>query len=293
MKFTKLSAAAWLIVAALVVAVTALDSQAADPVNNGRRPAPATSYVEAVLNSKPAGFWRLDETAGPTAHDKSGNNRDSAFRGAVTFAVPGALNLTGDRAARFDGRTAFVEVPSDPSYSQPASGKGLTVEAWIKPSTLEFKGETNDPYVLWLGKGERGQFEWALRLYSRKSSRPNRISAYLFNRSGGLGAGAFVEEPLKANEWIHIVACFEPGSRANPKAGVSIFKNGALRGSPATQRGALYSSFDIVPQAGNAPVRIGTRNSTSFFAGDIDEVAIYPRVLDAAEIAAHFRAARP
>lgn len=164
---------------------------------------------------------------------------------------------------------------------------------WMNPKNLEFKGETADPYVFWIGKGEPGQYEWALRFYSHQSSRPNRISAYIFNRSGGLGAGAYVEEPLQADEWIHIVACFDPGTKSSPKAGVSIYKNGILRGSPATQHGALYSSFDIVPESGTAPVRLGTRNFTSFFAGSLDEVAIYPRVLTATEIKAHYRAANP
>ena len=142
-----------------------------------------------------------------------------------------------------------------------------------------------------VGKGEPGQHEWALRFYSRKSSRPNRISAYIFNRAGGLGAGAYFQDTLQAKDWIHIVACFDPGSKQNPKAGVSIYKNGVLRGSPATQKGALYSSFDVVPESGTAPLRLGTRNRTSFLAGSLDEFAIYPRVLNAAEIAEHHRAA--
>ena len=121
-------------------------------------------------------------------------------------------------------------MPADKEFSVPTSGKGLSVEVWMNPSTLEFAGETSDPYVFWLGKGDTGQHEWAFRFYSRKSTRPNRISAYVFNRAGGLGTGAFVEEPMKANEWIHLVACFDPGTKANAKAGVSIYKgNGGTR----------------------------------------------------------------
>ena len=97
---------------------------------------------------------------------------------------------------------------------------------------------------------------------------------------------------MKVNEWMYIVACFDPGNKDKPGAGVSIYKNGVLRGSPASQHGALYSSFGINPQAGTAPLRLGTRNLTSFFAGRLDEVAIYPRVLSAAEIRAHYQAAQ-
>ena len=54
--------------------------------------------------------------------------------------------------------------------------------------------------------------------------------------------------------------------------------------------GALYSSFDITPQVGTAPLRLGTRSFGSFLIGGLDEVAIYPRVLTAAEVADRYRA---
>ena len=61
---------------------------------------------------------------------------------------------------------------------------------------LEFPGDTTDPFVHWLGKGEEGRHEWALRFYSRATARPNRISAYRFNAAGGLGSGAYFEDAL-------------------------------------------------------------------------------------------------
>ena len=207
-------------------------------------------------------------------------NRDGKYRGNVAFGEAGAFKQPTDKAVRFDGKSAFVEIPSDKAFSLPTSGKGLTVEVWMNPKVLEFKGETNDPYVFWIGKGEPGQYEWALPFYSRNSTRPNRISAYVFNRSGGLGAGAYVEEPLQPNEWIHIVACFDPGSKNNPKAGVSIYKNGVLRGSHATQKGAALTA--ATTSFRKQAVLGSTRDSQfhEFFAGSLDEFAIYPRVLE-------------
>ena len=58
----------------------------------------------------------------------------------------------------------------------------------MRPDTLDFPGETKDPYVFWLGKGEPNNHEWAFRFYTRESERPNRISAYIFNKTGGLGS---------------------------------------------------------------------------------------------------------
>jgi hypothetical protein len=250
----------------------------------------AKSYPQIVLASKPVGYWRLDDSRGTIAADSSGHKKNGQYRGGVALRQPGAF--ANDLSARFDGMTGYVEIPASAAFSIPTSRKGLAVEVWFNPATLQFRGESDDPYVYWLGKGEPNQQEWALRFYSQASTRPNRISAYAFSAAGGLGAGAFVEEPVRANEWIQIVACFDPGDKNTEGRGVAIYKNGVLRGSPATQHGARYSSFDVVPHAGNAPVRLGTRNLTSYFDGRLDEVAIYPRVLTAKEVEEHYRAAR-
>jgi hypothetical protein len=177
-----------------------------------------------------------------------------------------------------------VEIPSAGQFSVPASGHGLTVEAWMRPDVLVFPGETRDPYVMWLGKGEKDEMEWGFRFYSRDSSRPNRISAYVWNADGGLGAGAYFQDTVRAGEWLHVVATFDAGTESNPGAGVSIYKNGQLRGSPATQKGARYSSFGVRSPKGQAPVRLGTRDLSSFLTGALDEVAIYPRKLMPAEV---------
>ncbi|QVL34004.1 LamG domain-containing protein [Telmatocola sphagniphila] len=251
----------------------------------------AKTYAESVLTSQPVGYWRLNETHGSIAGDATKNKIDGRYFDGVSLGRLGAFAQGGDKAVGFDGKTGYIEIPSNKAFSQPTSGKGFSVKVWFKPTRLEFPGETDDPYVYWIGKGQPSQYEWALRFYSRNSSRPNRISAYVFNKEGKKGAGAEFEDPVKLNEWIHVVACFDPGSKANPKAGVSIYKNGELRGSPASQRGARYASFDITPRAGSAPIRLGTRNFTSFFLGELDELAIYPRVLTDKEILEHFRAA--
>jgi hypothetical protein len=89
---------------------------------------------------------------------------------------------------------------------------------------------------------------------------------------------------LQPGQWIHVVACYDPGDANNPRAGVSIYKNGVLRSSPASSPGTLYATYNIHPAHGTAPVRLGTRDQGSFLMGGLDEVAIYPRVLSAQEV---------
>ena len=253
---------------------------------------PASTYARRVLEKKPCGYWRLGEKAGPVIADASGGGHDGTAQGPVTFGQKGMLDRDADTALVLDGKTACVEIPSHAAFSQPTSGAGFTVEAWMRPDVLEFSGEGEDGYIHWLGKGEAGKMEWAFRFYPKTSSRPNRVSAYIFNAGPGLGSGAYVEEEIKAGKWMHIVAVFDPGDASHAKAGVSIYKDGKLALSPATSSGALYSTYNVMPVAGDASLRLGTRDKKNFFTGALDEVAIYPRTLSAREIADNYRAGK-
>jgi Concanavalin A-like lectin/glucanases superfamily len=251
--------------------------------------APPSKYHQRVLAKHPVAYWRLGERKGPTTFDSTKNGHDGTFHGTPTYREPGAIKHDPDTAIKLDGRRSYVEAPDSQDFSQPTSGRGLTVEAWIRPDTLVFEGETEDPHIHWLGKGESGHHEWGFRFYSQRSTRPNRISAYIWNPAGGLGAGAYFQDVLKAGKWIHVVATYDPGDATNPRAGVSIYKNGVLRGGLATQPGALYRAYDIMPAHGSAPLRLGTRDLKSFLIGGLDEVAIYPRVLTADEVLENYK----
>ncbi len=173
----------------------------------------------------------------------------------------------------FDGAGAYVEIPSSADFSVATTG-ALTVAAWLRPDTLTFPSSEGSGYVYWLGKGESGAHEWALRMYDEQNSetppRPNRISFYVFNPAGGKGVGSYFQDPVEPGAWVHVVGVAD-GTQ------VSMYKDGTFRHSET------YAGT-ITPQAGAAPVRIGTRDFTSWFQGAIRDVAIWNRALSAAEI---------
>lgn len=252
------------------------------------KPPPASKYAERVLSLKPVGYWRLQEQEGTVARDSSPHKRHGEYHGHPDFQKAGPMS--DDHAVDFDGKETYVEIPSHADFSVPTHRHGMTVEAWMEPDRLKFPGETKEPYVHWLGKGEKDQFEWALRFYSHAATeRPNRLSGYIFNAAGGEGAGAYFQDAKfwdrdgESQPWVHVVACYPPGTKDDPKAGVSLYINGKLKQGPPA-KGTLYSSFDIAPRAGDAPLRLGTRDLNSFFHGRLAEVAIYPRVLTAEEV---------
>lgn len=250
----------------------------------------SNDYHRLVLAKNPVGYWRLGEPRGSTAHDASNYHHNGTYIGAPTFREHGAIEGDPNTAVALNGRHSYVEVPDNAHFSVPTSGRGLTVEVWMRPDAVIFNGQTDEHYIHWLGKGEQGRYEWGFRFYSRKSPRPNRLSAYIWNPDGSLGAGAYVQEAVEEFKWVHLAACYAPGDKSDPMAGVSIYRNGVLRGSPATQKGARYRSYDIVPAHASAPLRFGTRDLGSFLKGGLDEVAIYPRVLSDKEIKEHYLA---
>jgi hypothetical protein len=245
----------------------------------------ASSYREAVLAKNPVGYWRLSDPVLRTAIDASPHRRNGKYHDNPQ-STPGALRADADTGVALDGKS-YIEIPDCAAFSQPTSGLGLTVEAWFRPDTLDFEGETADPYIYWLGKGDAKRQEWGMRFYSKRSKRPNRISAYIWSPAGGLGAGAYFEDVLQPGVWIHVVACYDPGDALTKgKPGVHIYKNGMHRGGPPAP-GTLYNNprWQIRPAHGAAPLRLGTLDRKSFLTGGLDEVAIYPRVLTAKEIA--------
>ena len=148
----------------------------------------------------------------------------------------------------------------------------------MNPKVLEFKGETNDPYVFWIGKGEPGQYV-GLRFYSRNSTCPNRISAYVFNRSGGLGAAPCRRAAATKRMDSHCCR-FRSRLQKLSESGRFRFTKTAFFAAATPRKKVTLQQLRHRSASRECSVRLGTRNFTSFFAGSLDEFAIYPRVLE-------------
>lgn len=177
-----------------------------------------------------------------------------------------------NRAYKFNGINQYIQIPDADHFSINTTGK-LSISVWMWCEVLNFPKTQSDNYLHWMGKGVTGQHEWTMRIYNKESIRPNRTSCYAFNITGGLGAGTYVQEEINAKEWIHYVAVYD-----FPANEISIYKNGVFR------RKATFTSFEITPSNGTAPVRIGTRDFGSYFYGAIDDVRFYNRVLSSIEV---------
>jgi hypothetical protein len=201
----------------------------------------------------------------------------------ASAAISTDLHPSTTSYLQFSGDGAYVEIPTAPDLS--LGPDGFTVSAWLKPDTLNFSRSEGSGYVYWMGKGEPGRYEWGARMYSYKNRenppRPNRISFYLFNPSGGLGEGSYSQEPVRAGEWIQIAAWANRGETA-------IYRNGEYvrcdeYDGPAGH-GCQAHSERIRPMPGNAPLRLGTRDLKSFFQGGLAQVRLWNRALTNDEV---------
>ncbi len=214
--------------------------------------------------------------------DTSGNR----YNGVLHDIEADTTLPNGDNALVFDGEASYIQVADNDKLSPSTTGR-LTIEAWMRPDTLQFVNDESTGYVNWMGKGETGQFEYLMRMYSlvNDESRPNRISGYAFNLAGGLGVGSYFQDSLTAGQWIHTVLVINTADTDGtyPMGYTKIYKNGAQRDQDD------LSPLSIIPGNGTAPLRIGTRDFNSFFEGAIGKVAIYNYELSAFQVRDHYQ----
>lgn len=253
-------------------------------------------YADAVLADGPVGYWRLNEQSqSEQITDQSGYDHHGVFVGDQFQSEQGAIVGSSNCSLRFIPE-AHIEIQHSDHFSIQTSGEGLAVEVWIKPIVFTYAGEGEKKHIHWLGKGKSDKMEWGFRLYSSDHpERPKRISAYAWNPQGGEGAGAYLSgNSVVEGEWIHLVACFQ--HYLHPCVGlpgVQLYVNGQFVLGPPSP-GTLYfneGNWSVVPCRNDAPLRFATRSATanSFLDGQLDEVAIYPKVLTPEQIMRHYK----
>jgi hypothetical protein len=214
-----------------------------------------TTYRDEVMADAPAAYWRLGESSGTTMVDETGVN-NGTYTG-VTLGQAGALPFEANAAAGFNGTSARASVPD--SVSLRRSG-AVTVEAWIKRTK-------SAQYQVVLGKPGHGQSK--LENYALWINTSNRVQAFFGNGNTYVTVTSVV---LDTN-WHHIVATYD-------NATARLYLDGA-------QNAQATSTVQLTPNNKNVDVARSSTNSY-YFGGTLDEVAVYPTVLSAARVQAHF-----
>jgi hypothetical protein len=258
----------------------------------------SADYDEMVLCDHPVAYWAMNKPSG-NEPDLTGNGNTGTYQGAAPTA---ACLPNGDQAARFDGATGYLTVPSNASLSLPTT-HNLTWEGWISADLLQFPHQSDDGYVDWMGKcaDYAPTCEWEARMYSTTDAqnRANRLSAYIFNPGAGLGSAADWQPDdnlIAAKAWYHVVGEYTTLSQPSTCAGaasypgsINIWVNGVPWSQPNHDPTGCMSQYSVTPKANGSPLNIGTMAGDTWFPGAIGKVAIYGVLLSPSQIANHYR----
>jgi YD repeat-containing protein len=249
--------------------------------DNGGKTATATATVTVLPNgvsnysptvSSTPGlvhYWRMNEASGSAFADGvSAGSSPAATSGEPTLGVAGGIPNDSDKAARFDGvndaATAAVNL---------AGTKAVTVEFWLK-----WNAYSND---------DRLAMELTKNFNEEAGGLLVDPNAPQLGGTFGVGIGlgtsrnnVFFTRP-SAGVWHHYAFVLDTAAAASQQI------TPYVDGKPVT-----YTKLDSGTGAGNfanSNLYLMSRAAAGLFgAGDLDEVALYNRALEAATIDEHF-----
>ena len=108
------------------------------------------SYDQLILSAKPILFLAMDTPSKTTQIDLSGHGHNGVYLPAAGVPKTAAMP-NGDLAADFNGTNQYLQVANSPDLSVSETGV-LTLEAWIRPDTLQPSHDEGTGYVNFLGK---------------------------------------------------------------------------------------------------------------------------------------------
>ena len=231
-----------------------LSAVARDAAGNTRT---ATTINVTVSNTgpppgAPVAAYSFDETSRTTVTDTSGRNNMGTIAGG---AVRTTTTAKYGGAITFDGVNDMITVPDANSLDLT---NGMTLEAWVRPTA-------SGNYRTAIIKETTANLAYALYSNSTAfgSSSAQRPSAWI--SSNGIGGTA----ALPLNAWAHLASTYDGVTWRFYLNGVQVAQQ-AFTGAIPVSTGAL---------------RIGGNNIWGeWFAGQMDEIRVYPRALAPLEV---------
>jgi hypothetical protein len=210
--------------------------------------------AEGYPTSGLVGYWKLDDSSGTSAIDSSGDGNTGTLTGGATW---GAGKVNG--ALSFDGTSGYMSVPNAASLSGMAN---LTITTWIKVSnTIISSGSI-------IGKRHSAS-PWTSYYFTIDTTNM-RIFPNITNASSVNNVfTATSNGSLVFNQWAHVAMVYD-GTQ------VCMYWNGVL-----SSCGALTGNVF----ASNNPLWFATDFGSNDSAIALDDVRIYNRALNGAEIA--------
>jgi len=222
------------------------------------------TYAQEVMMDNPLAYWRFDETSGTVAVDSSGHGNDGTYVGDVTLGQPGAIANDPGTSVKFDGMTAWMSAGDVLAFTGTAP---CSFEAWVNPVLDTYYHD-----VLSRTDGQGGTTVGYL-MYVEPQAAPAMVD--FAHYSGSSSNIAESNTAVASGVFTHLVGVYDGTT-------IYIYGNGALLDSKPTDFAtpATTSPFVVAAQSGGL---------TSWFNGEIDEVAVYGAALPPSRIQAHYQ----
>ncbi|MEV3999541.1 LamG-like jellyroll fold domain-containing protein [Streptomyces halstedii] len=247
-----------------ITASDGTNTSAKSPAQSATVSATAERYPARVLSDGASQYWRYDEGTSTFAADATGKLNNGFLRNAPAYRQTPAAVAGDSTAIGFDGTSQYAYG----NTALPAPTR-FSVETWIKTTT------TRGGKIIGFGN-----------LTMQNSTRYDK-HVYMANNgrllfgvySGGYRTVATTAAYNDGN-WHHVVATQGTG-------GMALYVDGQLRASSGT-----YTTNQDTPGywrvGGDNLNSWPSRPTSNFFAGQIDETAVYPTALTASQISAHY-----
>jgi hypothetical protein len=243
-----------------------------------------TVYDDLILSDAPLFYWPLDDLAGTTAVDLSGNARHGTYHGTPTLGEPGprACQDPASRAAFFSGDGYGAAADYVHRATSPISGTmDFTLEVWFRPAADAFTRPGRRYMNLIQQRGPGPTTSGFVRVFTNIEDALGAPTG--FGVSGGSSDSIIVgslEDVFRRVECWNHVALTRSGDLFR------LYLNTVLLGA-ALHPGAISGS-DLSFGADYADVgRIGDEEQ-ELFRGRMAKAAGYGRALSPAELAERY-----
>ncbi|MGW9072444.1 DNRLRE domain-containing protein [Streptomyces yangpuensis] len=227
-------------------------------------PTTVDGYPNQVRADGATQYWRYDESALPFVADSSaGGNRAGVHLNAPALRqTPGAVSGTGT-AIGFNGTD--TQVYGDHRQSV---GSTYSIETWFRTNT------TRGGKLFGFGNNQsRGSNQYDKHIYMTNSGR------LVYGVYTGATRTVTTATAYNDNAWHHVVATQGPG-------GMTLYVDGVQKGTLAVTTHENFSGYWHA--GGDSLGGWPDRPTSEYWAGQLDESAVYPTVLSAAQVQNHY-----
>ncbi|MFF3014261.1 DNRLRE domain-containing protein [Streptomyces sp. NPDC057939] len=226
-------------------------------------PTSAEAYPSRVRADGAQLFWRYDESAAPYVADSSdgGNQAGVHLNGPALRQTPAAVS-GASTAIGFNGTNAHVYGDQRQSV-----GSTYSVETWFRTNT------TRGGKLVGFGNQQiNSSSQYDKHVYMTNDGR------LVFGVYTGATRTITTPGAYNDNQWHHVVATQGPG-------GMTLYVDGVQRGTLNVTTHENFSGFWRV--GGDGLGGWPDRPTSEHWAGQLDETAVYPTVLSAAQVQNH------